>query len=311
MPATPKPPAQPRAPFVGFLDEINEDVEAQKVGAILENIRNGQRLEDFDPELAKDVRFYVLGLAPNAARLSIRFWYEDDLRPTRRKLSALRPRTCGSSRRRTINPNPPLWRYLVETAVLRKRDNVPPNLAGDWMRAILTGTRYPLTLLSTVLMRIRADGEVNALRAAMLKAVLNRNSAQFKGKVPVALDTENTEQGLRARTAVRRLRADSDRRARPQRQRDDQGQVLRLGLGAAAQGVCAARHGFMPTICPSWASKRPAIASTWRSSSRHHGRRCRHADDPFPASLSAEQQALFALGYYHQRSEFFQAQENR
>jgi CRISPR-associated protein Csd1 len=32
-------------------------------------------------------------------------------------------------------------------------------------------------------------------------------------------------------------------------------------------------------------------------------------DDPFPASLSSEQQALFALGYYHQRSEFFKSKK--
>ena len=77
--------------------------------------------------------------------------------------------------------------------MLGKRENVPPLVAGEWMRAILTGTPYPLTLLSTVLMRLRAEGDVNALRAAILKSVLIRN---FKSKeAPVALDPANTNKG--------------------------------------------------------------------------------------------------------------------
>ena len=81
---------------------------------------------------------------------------------------------------------------LVETAVQRKSENIAPNLAGEWLRAILTDTPYPLTLLSTLLMRLRADQDVNALRVAILKSVLIRN---FNKEVPVALDPEYRETG--------------------------------------------------------------------------------------------------------------------
>src|SRR5690606_38841333 len=94
---------------------------------------------------------------------------------------------------------PPLWRYLRETAVLGKSENVPPHLAGEWMRSILAGTNYPLTLLSTVLSRIRADGDVNGLRAGMLRALLVRNRSLRTGdrerEVPVGLDPENRDKG--------------------------------------------------------------------------------------------------------------------
>ena len=72
--------------FAGFWDDgedepplgIDEATEAQKIRAKLDMIRQGQPLAKVAPELAEGVRFYVLGLAPNAARLSIRFYFEDD-----------------------------------------------------------------------------------------------------------------------------------------------------------------------------------------------------------------------------------------
>ena len=97
----------------------------------------------------------MLGLAPNAARVSIRFYFEDNFGA----IAANYQRFLADLR---IEPpprdgQPALWKYLAETAVLKKRENVPPNLAGEWMRAILASARYPQTLLSTVLMRLRAD----------------------------------------------------------------------------------------------------------------------------------------------------------
>jgi CRISPR-associated protein Csd1 len=74
---------------------------------------------------------------------------------------------------------PALWQYLRETAVLGKSENVPPNLAGDWMRAILTGGNYPLTLLSTILVRIRAaDIEARPKLADVRQQVENDWRAQ-------------------------------------------------------------------------------------------------------------------------------------
>ena len=61
--------------------------------------------------------------------------------PSPRTISVSSP-TCASSRR-PRDPHPALWKYLAETAVLKKRENVPPNLAGEWMRAILAGTPLP------------------------------------------------------------------------------------------------------------------------------------------------------------------------
>ncbi|MCF1503199.1 type I-C CRISPR-associated protein Cas8c/Csd1 [Afifella sp. H1R] len=167
-----------------------DEAAAKRVGILLEKIRAGQALKDVEPKLGEGVRFYVLGLAPNAARISVRFWLAESFG----ELAKNYGRYSADMRIAPPDPHgtPALWQYLSETAVLGKRENVPPNLAGEWTRAILTGTPYPLTLLNTVLMRIRSDGIINARRASMLKAILVRNFRKEK-EAPVALDPDNPD----------------------------------------------------------------------------------------------------------------------
>lgn len=289
--------------FVAMFEEVSEDIESRKVGDILEHVRKGQPLEEIAPELSHGVRFHVLGLAPNAARLSIRFWFDNDFGVLARNYQ----RFVADMR---IEPppresNPPLWRYLIETAVLGKGENIPPNLAGEWMRSILMGTAYPQTLLSTVLMRIRSDGEVNALRVAMLKALIIRN---FKREAPVSLDPENTNKGYllgrlfaayeQAQTAALSSKVNATIKdkfygaasAQPRKifallEKGSANHLSKVGKQAPGFRIVLERTigGIMEQMSP--------------------------GDEPFPASLSAQEQALFGLGYYHQRNEFFKSKK--
>ncbi len=164
----------------------DDAAQAKLVGEKLARIRRGEPLIEVEPRLAEGVRFHVLGLAPNAARLSMRFSWESSFGV----LTAHYQRFMADMRIEPSapGPSPAALARPRELAVQGKRENVPPNLAGEWMRAILTGTRYPQTLLAATLMRARADQRVGALRAAIIKAVLVRN---YREEVPVALDEEN------------------------------------------------------------------------------------------------------------------------
>ncbi len=51
---------------------------------------------------------------------------------------------------------------------------MPPLLAGEVARAILTGLPYPRALLTALIERARADHAMGYLRAAFLKAYLGR-----------------------------------------------------------------------------------------------------------------------------------------
>ena len=114
-------------------------------------------------------RVYVLGLSPNAARLSVRFWVEQSLADFTQHFQL-------HWEDLKINPlprpwPPPLWRLLLELAPQREPKNIPPHLSGEVMRAILTGLPYPRAFLIHTIMRIRAEGCQRA-RVALAKAVV-------------------------------------------------------------------------------------------------------------------------------------------
>jgi CRISPR-associated protein Csd1 len=173
------------------------------------------------------------------------------------------------------------------------------------MRAILAGTNYPLTLLATLLMRIRADGEVNALRASVLRAVLVRN---FNREVPVALDPENHNKGY----LLGRLFA-----AYEQAQSAALGRNVNATIKDKFYGAASATPRKVFSLLDRGSANHLSKVGKERPGQRVNLERLigsimgmmAPGDDPFPASLNAEEQALFGLGYYHQRSEFFRKSE--
>ena len=144
-------------------------------------------------------RFYVLGLAPNAARLSVRFFLQDSFgafaENTQKhydRLDIVRP---SYDRFESLW----LWNLLNETVNQNSRDKSPsPQMAGDVLRAILTDARYPATLYNGAQLRIRAEHEVTRGRAAIIKAYLLQNTAQtaaypsYKEVLSVKLNDEST-----------------------------------------------------------------------------------------------------------------------
>ena len=83
-----------------------------------------------------------------------------------------------------------MWRLLCQIAPLGKSENIAPVLAGGMAKAMLTGSRYPQSLLPVVLGRIRAEHAVTYFRAALIKAFLTRNKQM---EVPVSLDPARTD----------------------------------------------------------------------------------------------------------------------
>jgi CRISPR-associated protein Csd1 len=144
-------------------------------------------------------RFYVLGLAPNAARLSVRFFlrssfgaFAENTRKHYDRLDIVRP---SYDRFESLW----LWNLLNETVNQNSRDKSPsPQMAGDVLRAILTNVLYPATLYNGVQLRIRAEHEVTRGRAAIIKAYLLQNTARtavypsYEEVLTVKLNEEST-----------------------------------------------------------------------------------------------------------------------
>jgi CRISPR-associated protein Csd1 len=278
----------------GVLLGVDEEVQANKVRAILEKIRAGRPLAEAAPELAGGARFYVLGLSPNAARLSVRFWLEDDFgviaKNFARHLEAMRIAPPPK------DENPSIWHCLIEAAVQHKSENIPPNLAGEWLRAILTGARYPLTLQSTVLMRLRADKDITALRVAILKSVLVTKGEE----VPVSLDPENRDPGY----LLGRLFALYEHVQTAALGRNLNSTIKDKFYGAAAatpRKVFTLLDKGSVNHLSKIAKEKKGYAVSLEKQIAAIMEHFNPSADPFPAFLTADQQSLFAVGYYHQK----------
>ena len=295
--------------FSALLNTVDESSEAKKVRAILESVRMGRAPADFTPDLPDKVRFHVLGLAPNAARLSVRFYIEDDFGSHRREF----PRPCrptadrAAAQRLRIRP----LALLVETASMGKSENVPPNLAGEFLRAILTGMPYPRNLLAVLLMRLRTDKDVNALRVSLLKAILLRNHSHPPTNSPmevsVSLNPQNNDPGY----LLGRLFASYE-------------YAQTQALGGKVNATIRDQYYGTASATPR------AVFPTLQRKLNHHLSRLRKdrpglavnldrsigeifeladADKLFVPTLTAQRQALFAVGYYHQRNSFYRSKE--
>jgi len=159
--------------LLGEPDKEDPDANVREVEALFRSIEKGTLNVDEDSKNT----FFVLGLSPNASRISIRFWQTGTVHDFSERIARhfRSIEICHGPREpRYLS----LFRLLVSTAQQGKADNIPPNLAGDTMRAILCGLPYPETLLATALRRIRAEHEVTYPRAALIKACLNRAPAR-------------------------------------------------------------------------------------------------------------------------------------
>lgn len=143
----------------------------------LKRLCSGNTAELAEERMDPNMEFYVLGLSPNAARLSVRFFLRNSFG------AFLRNAQTHQQRLEIIKPTYdkfdtiPMWKLLDETVNQNSRDKSPaPNMAGEVLRSVLTDTRYPATLLNGVVLRIRAEHSVTRGRAAILKAYYLKNT---------------------------------------------------------------------------------------------------------------------------------------
>ena len=143
--------------------------------AMVKSLCEGESVVFEEEKLDHSMDFYVLGLSPNAARLSVRFFLHHSFGAFLRNIQAHQDRLTIARPSNDKFETLPLWKLLDETVNHNSRSKKPsPNLAGDLLRSVLTNSRYPVTLLNGVVLRIRAEHEVTRGRAAILKAYYRR-----------------------------------------------------------------------------------------------------------------------------------------
>jgi len=269
-----------------------------KIHDLLQAIRFGKHAVDFVPDMDESVRFYLLALAPNAARLSVRFWEMSTV-------GGLLEKIGSHFKQLEIIPQydnepefPPLWRLLCQTAPLGKSENISPVLAGGMAKAMLTGLSYPQSLLPVVLGRIRAEHAVTYFRAALIKAFLMRNKQM---EVSVSLDPARTDRPyLLGRLFAVLEKAQED--AVP----GANATIKDRYLSSASANPGQVFHMLLKNASNHTAKLRKDAEKKGRAI--HYEamvQEIMNFFDDFPKTMSAEEQGLFMIGYYHQRKDFF------
>lgn len=167
----------------------------QELSMIFDSLYRGEPVETENLRLDADKHFYVLGLAPNAARLTVRFFLEDSFGNMLRHLGEHYKRLEIVKPAYDTFQTIPLWKLLSETVNKNAKDKMPsPQMAADTLQAVLMGRPYPVSLLNGVMLRIRAEREVTRGRAAVIKAYYLKNVNKDCSKEEGVLEMELNEQ---------------------------------------------------------------------------------------------------------------------
>ncbi len=286
--------ASPIEGFMGMVFDPQDDAgDTMDIRLFLEAVRDGNMPSEIgDP----DIKFYILGLSPNASRLSIRFWHVSTVEDISAKIGQ-HFRDLSIIKNYDSDPEfPGIWQLLRETAVLRKTENISPVLSGSIIRSIMTGAAYPQSLMTAIIGRIRADQEINYLRAAMIKACLVRKYSikQISKEVTMALDKESTNVAYRL------------------------GRLFAVLEKAQKDAVPGANTTIKDRFYGSASATPRTVFPQLLRLTQHHIQKAEYGRNTdkmieeiiqgiqeFPAHLRLDDQGLFAIGYYHQKKAFY------
>lgn len=250
----------------------------------------------------KDDKFYILGLAPNSARIAVIYWIEAPLREFARVINRHFEDMEIVDTRKDKKPYMGLHSILGSVTLSGKSSDVAPNLPDAVVKSIFQGLPYPASLFQACIRRIRAEQSVNIVRAAIIKAYLNRLNDTNDKNIEVMLDKENHNQGYlcgRLFAVLDKIQEDANR-------------------------IHTIRERYMNS-----ASATPAtVFATILNLSMHHleklsaGGQIKYEKlkqeivskldaDGFPAHLNLQDQGRFFVGYYHQMQDFFTSKADK
>lgn len=289
--------------FLGEPPKGEEGVSCDKIRSLLSAVKTGVR----PPE--DELPFYILGLAPNASRLSIRFWEEGKVREIKERI-VQHFDDLEIIRSPYDREFPSLFQLLVSTASAGKADNIPPNLGGELFRAVIEGTPYPRTLLVNAIIRCKAEQKVTHTRAAIIKAVLTRDNrfkrTQTKEEIHMALDKESTNIGY----VLGRLFAVLER-IQEQAQSGLNKTIRDTYFGAACSSPLVTFKRLQDLAIHHLAKIRNSGKSTVWLDKLMQEVMDKITSAGIPQTLTLEDQGRFAIGYYHQRQDFFTKNETK
>lgn len=281
--------------FFSAPDKDNPDKNAKEVKALFESIHTGKLNTE------GDTPFFVLGLAPNAARISVRFWKTGKVADFASNIAKHFNDLDIVRNKKDEKEYFTLFNLLSNISFEYKVDNVQPNLAGKIIESILDGTKYPDTLQQQCIRRIRAEQHVNRARAAILKAYLNRknriNTSNEK-QLTMSLDLENKNQGYlcgRLFAVLEKIQEDAQPGINA---------TIKDRYYGAASSTPVTVFGRLLNLSNHHLSKLGGGSKTYYEKMIQEIM-IGVSSNGLPAHLPLDDQSRFAIGYYHQRQHLF------
>lgn len=296
-----------------FLECMEPPVDNQEeLKGLFERIQEGKPIIIKGNELNPEQRFFILGLAPNAARLSVRFFYENSFGKILTNISEHYKRMEIIKPKWEENQYLGVQEMLFETVNKKSTDKKPiSNMATMTFRAILSGDRYPARLYSDTLIRIRAEQDEKKLswkRMSIIKTYLIHNYKWKEGENHMGLNEESDDIAYvlgRLFSVLESIQADAN-----------------PGIQATI------RDRYFNSACGTPASVFPVLIKLKNSHMKKIGREKEgtkkyyeklfadimwkiNEQEGFPKRLSLEEQGKFALGYYHQIQKKYEKREEK
>lgn len=293
-----------------LMGKTDDGVDQTLLRNVIRDLRSGHTAMLDGVPLHPENRFYFLGLAPNASRLSVRFFLQSSVRVFAENLHAHQDRMEIVRPAFDTREELSIWAMLNETANPKSTDKKPPDeLVGEVMRAVLMNTPYPASLFAQVEVRIRAEQDVNRGKAAIIKAYLQKNVVRNQEAHPMreVLTVKLNEETSYASYVLGRLFA-----------------VLESLQQAANPGInTTIRDRYFNSACATPAQVFPTMIKLAQNHlnkldgglnvyyDKQMADLCGRLTESLPKHLTLEEQGVFQLGYYHQRQALFTKKEEK
>lgn len=291
-----------------FLSWLNPKVDNQEeMNKVFGNLKKGVWVDLEDIQLDPEQRFYILCLAPNAARLSVRFYYQNSFGNIIKNIAK------HYQRMEIVRPSWEDMRYLGikqmlnETVNQKSKDKTPiPNMASMVLSAILSDTKYPASLYTDTLIRIRAEqGRVTCGRAAIIKAFLIQNYKWKEGDEYMGLNEGCEESAY----VLGRLFAVLE-----SIQKDANSGINTTIRDRYFNSACATPASVFPTLIKLKNSHIKKLERESGGTKIYYEKMLTELMgkiEKFPRRLSLEEQGKFMLGYYHQVQKKYEKKEEK
>ena len=307
-----------------FFTLINPQPDNQdELKKVFGNLEKNIWIDTEDIQINPDQKFYILGLAPNAARLSVRFFYQNTFGEILNNIQK------HYKRMEVIQP---AWEdriylgieaMLLETVSSKaKNEKQFSNMITMTLKAILANDRYPMSLYTSTVLRVRSEqGKVTSGRAAIIKAVLIKNYKWKEGEKYMALNQESEDQAYvlgRLFAVLESIQQDANKRKDTNKGKDANKGINTTIKDRYFNSACATPALIFPILIKLKNSHIKKLEREYPGKKKWYEicltdiiGKIEMTKDGFPKQLPLEEQGKFILGYYHQMQKKYEKKEDK